>query len=114
MPTATRTEHVKLTAQLTGQSVSRLRPHVDTILRANGQDWFPTDGTDEITLTYNFFIKYFGNVEATFRAYLALFADPDVVVKTELAELTDGEVLIQRLLDRLREVRQVATARQTP
>ena len=59
---------------------------------------------DNLKVSYDFFIMYFGDVVKKLTAVAAICDDPDVVLSASCEELEEGEILCYEVLNKLKRV----------
>jgi len=66
---------------------------------------------DELKITYDVNINYWGNVVPCLEALKKILSDPAVVLSVQLEELRHSECLIATVLDKVREVQEIIRQR---
>ncbi len=103
-----RTENIKVKMELEKEAGSR---HQLAIELLNGSISDLLEG-DLLTVNWEFFIEYFGDISLRLKAVNKLCNDPDVVVSADCKLLEEGQCLIFETLSNLKQLIQTIKRRE--
>jgi len=93
-----RTEHVRFTLSVNKSAAEAFADEIKTVLGGKSPE---VAGDDTLSLTYEVFIQYWGDVAARLAAIRRLLKAPDVTVAASMKELTQGHCIIENVVREL-------------
>lgn len=93
-------ENVRFKIKLDHTLASKYRQRLDATMGIKSR----TDPEDTLTVTYDLFIDYFGEVYANLQL-ISEMADAGAIVTGDLVKLNEGTVLIKEVIESLYKIR---------